>query len=164
MNARAATCRGFTLIEVLIALVVFALGMLAVAEIYAKLVPVATSNQNVIDTAAIDNQFWGTLQANPAVIVNALGTSATTTYTQSSYTSAPAALQPWLVNIFANPQMQLPGAKVTITTGTDALGDPCSTSGGNVVCGVTLSLNWNNAPGNGSITERSATSQYQLGY
>ncbi len=165
MNARAApACRGFTLIEVLIALVVFALGMLGVAEIYARLIPVATSNQSVIDTAAIENQFWATLQANPAAVVNALGTSATTSYTQSNYTSAPGALQPWLTNIFANPQMQLPGASVAITTGTDALGDPCSVSSSNVICGVTLSMTWNNAPGGGPINTRSTTAQYQLGY
>ncbi|MDY0329506.1 MAG: prepilin-type N-terminal cleavage/methylation domain-containing protein [Thiomonas sp.] len=151
----AAPQSGLSLISVLVAIVIFGLGMLSIASLYSLAVPAQTANQETLDTAAFGNQFWAILQASPQV-VSQIGANATATYTSAS-NNAPAALQPWLANIYDSPSMWLPGAKVTITTGPGAEGNPCDVSNPNApLCGVTLSFAWN---GN-----RSQTYHYQVGF
>ena len=146
---------GMSLISVLVAIVIFGLGMLSIASLYGLAVPAQTANQETLDTAALGNQFWAILQASPQV-VSQIGANTTATYTSAS-SSAPSALQPWLANIYNTPSMRLPGATVTVTTGPGADGNPCDVSNVNApLCGVTLSFAWN---GN-----RSQSYQYQVGF
>ncbi|CUA94323.1 type IV pilus modification PilV family protein [Thiomonas bhubaneswarensis] len=156
-----ASQHGMSLISVLVAIVVFGLGMLSIASLYGLAVPAQTANQETLDTAALGNQFWAILQANPQV-VSQIGAGATASYTSAS-SSAPAALQPWLTNIFTTPSMMLPGAKVTITTGKGAEGNPCDVSNPAApLCGVTLTLDWTAGKGGGGA--RSQTFHYQVGF
>lgn len=152
---RATPQAGMSLISVLVAIVIFGLGMLSIASLYGLAVPAQTANQETLDTAAFGNQFWAILQASPQV-VSQIGANTTATYTSAS-SSAPAALQPWLTNIYNTPSMRLPGATVTVTTGAGAEGNPCDVSNANApLCGVTLTFAWN---GN-----RSQGYQYQVGF
>ncbi len=153
--------RGMSLISVLVAIVVFGLGMLSIASLYGLAVPAQTANQETLDTAALGNQFWAILQASPQV-VSQIGAGVSQTYSSAS-SSAPAALQPWLTNIFNTPSMMLPGAAVTITTGPGADGNPCDVSNPAApLCGVTLTIAW--AAGKGGGGARSQTFQYQVGF
>lgn len=129
--------RGMSLISVLVAIVVFSLGMLSIASLYSLAVPAVTSNQYATDSAAFGNQFWALVQANPGV-VGQLATGGTTTYTAGSAGTAPAALQPLLANVFTNPATLLPNAKVIITPGPDAQGNACSATS----CGLGLQIQW----------------------
>lgn len=151
-----ATQRGLSLISVLVAIVIFGLGMLSIASLYGLAVPAQTANQETIDTAAFGNQFWAILQANPQ-LVNQIGAPPTTvTYTKAS--GAPQALQPLLNNIFNNPQTRLPLAQVAITTGNGAQGKVCTVTSTQTACGVKLVITWN------SGAPRSQTFTYQLGF
>lgn len=148
-----------SLISVLVSIVIFALGMLSIASVYSLAVPAQTSNEVATDTAALGNQFWGLLQADPGLI-GQIGTGAPITYTNSTVSTAPAGLQLWLANVFSNPQTMLPNAQVTITPGPGAAGNPCAApSPTTTTCGVTLNIQWN--PGNGL---RSQTYNYQVGF
>lgn len=148
--------RGLSLISVLVAIVIFGLGMLSIASLYGLAVPAQTANQETIDTAAFGNQFWAILQANPQ-LVNQIGAPPTTvTYTKAS--GAPQALQPLLNNIFNNPQTRLPLAQVAITTGNGAQGKVCTVTSTQTACGVKLVITWN------SGAPRSQTFTYQLGF
>ncbi len=148
-----------SLISVLVAIVIFALGMLSIASVYSLAVPAQTSNEVAIDSAALGNQFWGLLQADPG-LVGQIGTSAAVSYTSATAATAPASLQFWLANVFNNPQTRLPNAQVTITPGQGAEGNPCTApSPTTTLCGVTLNIQWN--PGNGV---RSQTYNYQVGF
>lgn len=150
---------GMSLISVLVAIVIFGLGMLSIASLYGLAVPAQTANQETLDAAAFGNQFWAILQASPQV-VSQIGSGAT--YTNAS-SSAPPALQPWLTEIFNTQTMMLPGAKVTITTGPGADGNPCDVSNPAApLCGVTLTLNWGAGKGGGGT--RTQTFQYQVGF
>lgn len=157
---------GMSLISVLVAIVVFALGMLTIASIYTLAVPAVTANAEAVDTAAYGNQFWSALQANPGML-NALfgaqpAAGTKVTYGPSSYTTAPPALQPMLSNLFSPSQMNLPNASVTITAQNGADGNPCSapTPPASPLCGITLLINWTPSSG----TQRSQTFNYQVGF
>lgn len=157
---------GLSLISVLVAIVVFALGMLTIASIYTLAVPAVTANAEAMDTAAFGNQFWSALQSTPGILNAMFGSqpSAGTqvTYNAASYTSAPPALQPMLSNLFSPSQMNLPHASVTITAQNGADGNPCSapTPPASPLCGVTLLINWTPSSG----TQRSQTFNYQVGF
>lgn len=166
---RAPTClvprpaqRGMTLIGVLIALVVFAFGMLGLARAYETLLAAQTGNEQAADTAAFGNRFWALLQAQPALL-GQLGATGTTTYTAANASSAPAALQPLLNDIFVNAATRLPSASVAITPGADARGLACSTAPATQVCGVRLVLSWQ-APGSTLYPVRRQSFNYQVGF
>ena len=160
-RAAALSQHGMSLISVLVAIVIFGLGMLSIASLYGLAVPAQTANQETLDTAALGNQFWAILQASPQV-VSQIGAGVTQTYSSAS-SSAPAALQPWLANVFNTPSMMLPGAQVTITTGPGADGNPCDVSNPAApLCGVKLTIAW--AAGKGGGGTRSQTFQYQVGF
>lgn len=153
---------GMSLLSVLVAILVFSLGMLSLASIYGLAVPAQTANQEATDTAAFGNQFWALLQANPGLVAQIGTPSATVQYT--STTGAPTALQPLLNNIFSNSQSLLPNASVSITTGPGADGNPCTTvvSPPSALCGVTLVITWN--PTNKANGLRTQTFNYQVGF
>ena len=162
---------GLSLISVLVAIVIFSLGMLSIASIYTMAVPAVTANEAATDTAAFGNQFWALLQANPG-LVGQLGTTTVTTYTSANATTAPAALQPWLAGIFGpgvftgttyagTQQTMLPGPTVTITPGPGADGKACTApTPTTTLCGVTLNIQWQP----NSTTTRSQTYNYQVGF
>jgi Tfp pilus assembly protein PilV len=149
--------RGMSLISVLVAIVVFSLGMLSIASLYSLAVPATTSNQYVTDTAAFGNQFWALVQANPGVL-SQLAANGTVTYTSAG--SAPSALQPFLANVFTNPATALPNAQVTITPGPDAQGNACSASS----CGLGLQIQWSTVGGANSGATRVQNYSFQAGF
>ena len=157
---QAAVQRGMSLISVLVAIVVFGLGMLTLASLYGLVVPAQTANQELADTAAFGNQFWAILQANPQ-IVNQIGTPPTS-QTYQSVSAAPAALKPLLANLFDNPQTRLPNAALKISTGNGAEGNACTVTKTQAACGVTLTITWN--PTNKAASKRTQTYNYQLGF
>jgi Tfp pilus assembly protein PilV len=151
-----------TLITVMVALLIFAFGMLSVASIYSMAVPAVTNNENATDSAALGNQFWALLQADSSLVgalLNA-GSGAAVSYTSGS-TGSIAALQPWLANVFTNSTTELPNATVTITPGPDAQGNACTAG---VSCGVTLQIQWNPGSASNTSTARSQTFNYEVGF
>jgi|UniRef100_E6PKK3 Tfp pilus assembly protein PilV len=167
IRARAGRQAGLSLISVLVAIVIFSLGMLSIASIYTMAVPAVTANEAATDTAALGNQFWALLQANPG-LVGQLGTTTAQTYTPSTYTTAPSALQPWLANIFFTQQTMLPNASVTITPVAGAEGAPCTApTPTTTLCGITLLIAWSTTSGDLSTqkyTQRTQTYNYQVGF
>ena len=169
--ARARLQAGLSLISVLVAIVIFSLGMLSIASIYTLAVPAVTAYEAATDPAAFGNQFWALLQANPG-LVGQLGTTTATTYTSTSATGAPAALQPWLASIFGpsvftgatyagTQQTMLPNASVTITPGPGADGNACTApTPTTTLCGINLVITWQP----NSTTTRSQTYNYQVGF
>ena len=154
--------RGLSLISVLVAIVVFALGMLSIASIYSLAVPAQTANQEAANTAAFGNQFWALLQANPGV-VGQLGANTTVSYPTTAISAAPNVLQPWLQGIFSNAQSRLPDASVTITTRPGAEGQACTTATpATTLCGVKLTIAWQT--GTLASSQRTQTYDYQVGF
>ena len=147
-----------SLISVLVAIVVFGLGMLGIADIYSRAVPASTANQYVTDTTAFGNQFWALLQAQPGII-SSIGLTTSKSYTAATLSSAPAALQPWLSNVLKSSATALPNATVKIDTHVGADGNTCTAS----LCGVTLTITWN--PSNTDSKQlRTQTFRYQAGF
>ena len=60
--------RGFTLINVMVTVLVFALGLLALSAVYSRLVGAQAQNQNLMRLVPWGNSFWGVVQANPAIL------------------------------------------------------------------------------------------------
>lgn len=155
----AASQRGFSLVNVMVTVLVFSLGLLALGAVYSRLVGAQTQSQNLMRLAPWGNSFWGVVQANPAVL-----TTMANTYTAANVTAAPAPLQNWLNQVLVTAPLALPNGSVTIQTGPDAAsGNACSTTTG---CSVTLTINWaQNADPNTSGTPiaRSQVFYYQFG-
>jgi type II secretory pathway pseudopilin PulG len=159
---------GMSLISVLVAILVFGLGMLSIASLYGLTVPAQTANEETLDTAAFGNQLWAVLQASPQ-IVSQIGANTTVTYNAGNYTSAPAPLQPMLGNIFRPGQpMYLPGSgtsgtTVQIKTQPGAEGLPCDVSvPSDPTCGVQMTIQW--GAGNGGGGQRTQIFNYQAGF
>jgi Tfp pilus assembly protein PilV len=154
---------GLSLISVLVAIVIFGLGMLSIASLYGLTVPAQTANEEALDTAAWGNQLWATLQASPQVI-SQIGAGATATYTPGNYAAAaPPALQPMLASMFTPGQsMYLPNASVKITTQAGADGNPCNVSIPTApTCGVQMTIQWQAGRGGGGT--RTQIFNYQVG-
>ena len=154
-----ASQRGFSLINIMVTVLVFALGLLALSAVYSRLVGAQTQSQNLMRMAPWGNSFWGVVQANPAVL-----TTMANTYTSANVSAAPAPLQSWLTQILVTAPLALPNGSVTIQTGPDAAsGSSCSTTTG---CSVTLTINWAqnaNANTSGASITRSQVFYYQFG-
>lgn len=148
---------GFTLISALVAIVVACVGVLVTVRLLASYTAAATQNDVVTRIAALGDGFWGTVQANPAVLADGAFAGS---FNSASVSSAPAALQPWLTQALAT----LPAGTVSIATSGDAAsGNPCSPSTG---CTVTLTLSWTQVASagiNASDVTRSQTLYYQFG-
>ena len=152
--------RGFSLINVLITVLVFSLGLLALGAVYGRLVDVQTQNQNLMWMAPWSNGFWGIVQANPGVLASLTNV----TYTSANVSAAPAPLQNWLgqVTTAASSPAALPNASVQIQTGPDAgTGNTCATAITSPTgCSVTLTIRWSQ---NGTTQNRSQIFYYQFG-
>ena len=163
---------GFTLITVLVAIFLFGFGLLAILRSTGSITGGATQNQNVASVATLSNGFWGVVQANPNVLVDpAFVGGAAVTYTASSVSTAPAALQPWLATLTAAPvplssvpPTGLPNGSATIQTFNDtstSSGTACAVASG---CSVVLTLSWTQVAGNGlAASTRSQVFYYQFG-
>jgi Tfp pilus assembly protein PilV len=126
---------GFTLLNVLVAALLFGLGMLGVARSFGGVTAAATQNENVTTLAPLSNTFWSAIQANSAVLTTS-SWSTGATYNSSTYTTAPAAVQPFLKQVVT----LLPSGTATIQTGPDsASGAACAVLTG---CTVTLTISW----------------------
>jgi Tfp pilus assembly protein PilV len=154
-----ASQRGFSLINIMVTVLVFALGLLALSAVYSRLVGAQTQSQNLTRMAPWGNSFWGVVQANPAIL-----TTMASTYTAENVAEAPAPLQSWLAQILVTAPLALPNGSVTIQTGPDAAsGNGCTTTTG---CSVTLTISWaQNANPNtsGASITRSQVFYYQFG-
>lgn len=153
--------RGFSLINVMVAVLVFVSGMLALASIYTRFVNAQTQNQNLTQLAPWSNAFWGIVQANPAILTTMPGT-----YTQANVSAAPAILRPWLTQITTRgtSPVALANASVQIATGPDAAsGNACTATAG---CSVTLTFTWSqngSADTGGATVTRTQVFNYQFG-
>ena len=154
---------GLTLMSVLISIVVFCVGLLALGAMYARFTTASSQNEIIIQLAPWSNEFWGVVQANPSLVTSMAGT-----YTSSTISSAPTALQNWLNQVLntSTSQSALPNGQVVITTGVDAAsGSTCtavtSTGGG---CSVTVTYSWSqNSTTTGAFSAtRSQTFYYQF--
>jgi Tfp pilus assembly protein PilV len=147
---------GFTLMNVLVAALIFGLGVLGMLRSVVGVTAAATQNSNVSVVGSLSDGFLAVVQANSALLGNA--SFAPKTFTQANYTTAPAALQDWLLQTTT----ALPAAQVKITTDKDsASGAACSRYGG---CTVTLEIQWTQVGAGGSANlNRTQTFFYQLG-
>lgn len=124
---------GFTLLSVLVSVLIFSIGMLGIAGMYAKLMTTTTQDQNLTQVAALSNGLWGTIQASPSILASLPGT-----YNSGNVSSAPAQVRPWLTTA----TNALPsGSTFTITTGPDAAGTntACDSASG---CTINLTITW----------------------
>lgn len=154
---------GFSLINILVAILIFSFGLLGLAGMYSRFTSASTANQNIAQLAPWSNAFWGLVQANP----NSTLASMAGSYDVSKIASAPVALQPWLRQILdpnTSPRSAIPGATVVIATGPDAVsGSACAVATG---CTVTLTIQWaqnGSVNTDGSSVMRSQTFTYQFG-
>lgn len=115
------------LIDALVALVVFSLGMMALAELYVRAAPAAYQNTRTTAVQMTADSLFGVLQANPSALPIQV-----TNITAAS--AMPTALQGW----FAQAVQTMPGLSVTIVSQPDALGNACTPAS----CGIQLSLSW----------------------
>jgi Tfp pilus assembly protein PilV len=150
---------GFMLLSVLLAATIFAMGLLGFSLAYARFTSAVAQDQFLRQMAPASNAFWALVQANPAVMTSMAGT-----WTAGNYTSAPAALQPWLAQLTSG-SSALPGASIVIATGGDAVaGGSCSTTAG---CTATVSISWtqnaNASAGQTAAITRTQTFSYQFG-
>ena len=161
-GARTRRQSGFTLLNVLIAAVLFGLGILGIVRSFVAVTSAATQNENVSTIASLANGFQGVVQANSGLLLAAGFNGTGTSYTSANYTTAPLALQPWL-KLVTTPATGLPGAIATVSTGPNsATGAACTQFSG---CTVTLQLQWTQvgAPGSASNLSRSQTFTYDFG-
>ena len=159
-RAPRAHLQGFSLLNTLVAVMIFAFGMLALAGVYGRLIAVTTQNQNFGQLSAWANSFWGLVQANPATLT-ALNTASPATYTASTVSTAPTALQPLLQSILVTPKTSLPSGTVTVTTGADAAtGVACTQA----ACSVAVLYQWNQSNSGTASVLRSQSFNYQFGF
>ena len=122
---------GMGMISVLIALIILSFGILGLASMYAKTVPMPAQDRMAQRAAAAGQAFWAVLQANPQAVpgMNFI-----------SLAAAPSVLSSWVQQV----QLSLPpSVNATAKTGNDALGNACSPTS----CGVTLTITWNQLGG-----------------
>jgi len=145
---------GVGIISVLIAMLVFSLGLMGLASAYARMTTLMTQDQNLLRVSQLANSYWAVVQANPAVVTTA------GTFTSENINDAPAALRPWLTQA-TSASGGMSDLTVTLTTGNDAaLNTACATTG----CSVTLQLGWAQAGDDRAASfNRSQTFYFQFG-
>ena len=122
---------GMGMISVLIALIILSFGILGLASMYAKTVPMPAQDRMAQRAAAAGQAFWAVLQANPQAV---------SSMNFSSLAAAPNVLSSWVQQL----QLSLPpSVNATAQTGNDALGNPCTVNS----CSVTLTITWNQLGG-----------------
>ena len=118
------------MISVLIALIILSFGILGLASMYAKTVPMAAQDRTAQRAAAAGQAFWAVLQANPQAVPS---------MNFSSLSAAPGVLSSWKQQM----QQSMPkGVNAYATTG-----NPCTMVGGMADCSVTLTITWNQLGG-----------------
>lgn len=121
------TQRGLGMIDVLVAMVVFALGMSGLAYAYLRVAPAPLQNASAAQTQMASMALFAQVSAQPWILpVNVQGVS--------TASGLPTALQPW----FSQEAALLPGLTVSIASGPDASGNACSSKS----CGLTVTLAW----------------------
>ncbi len=148
LHARRESARGFTLLSVLVAIMIMGIGLLGMVRAMVGVTSASTQNQTVSSIASLSNGFWGTVQANPPLLV---ASAFSGTFNNANITSAPAELQPWLQQATT----QMPAGQITIATGPNtSSGTACAIVSG---CTVTLTMSWTQvgAPGAGAASQRS---------
>jgi len=137
---------GYSMINVLVAVLVFSLGMLGLAALYGRFANIVANNQSVGQLIPMSQSFWGVLQANPSAIdaLAAGGTSAQVFNSAATIATAPAVLQPWMTQLInASSPQSLPVASISITVMPDvASGAACSSVSG---CAIRLDISWTQA-------------------
>lgn len=119
--------RGLGLIDAMIAVVIFALGVLGVATLYLNAAPSPYQNAAVAQAELTAQSFMTTAYDHASSLPISVSNA-------TSSGSMPAGFQGW----FSQAQSQLPGLSVTVTSGTTASGAACSPT----ACGLTLRLSW----------------------
>ena len=114
------------MISVLIALIILSFGILGLASMYAKTVPMPAQDRMAQRAAAAGQAFWAVLQANPQSFPNVGFTG---------LTSVPSVLSSWAQQL---QNSKLPSVTATATTSNDPLGNPCGVSS----CTVKLTITW----------------------
>jgi len=143
---------GFTLLNVLVAALIFGFGVLGVIRSLANITSAATQNTVVSTLGSLSDGFQAVVQANSALLVDPA--FAPQTFNASNIATAPSALQPWLTQATA----ALPAAQITIATGPDsASGLACSRYNG---CTVTMTVVWTQV---GATANRTQSFLYRFG-
>ena len=114
---------GMGMISVLIALIILSFGILGLASMYAKTVPMPAQDRMAQRAAAAGQAFWAVLQANPQAFPNV---------SFNNLAAAPNVLSSWKQQL-----QSLPGVTAQAQTG-----NPCTMVGGTVDCSVTLTIQW----------------------
>ncbi len=119
---------GFGLLEVLIALMIFSLGMLGLSALYARTAPQPYTNSTVGNVQMAADALFAILGANPSV----LPVSASSAAMASAMPTA--SLMDW----FSQYASLLPGLTVSIVAQNNADGTACSSSS----CGLQVTIGW----------------------
>ena len=119
---------GVGLIEVLVAMLIFSIGLLALAAIYVRTAPAPLQDSDVMAVQAAADGCMSALAVNPS----ALPVNVTAATNASSFPT------PALAQWFTAASPGLPGFTVSIHSTPDAVGNPCSSTS----CGITLTISW----------------------
>ncbi len=119
---------GIGMIEALIALVIFSVGLLGIAAVYVQTAPAPAQNMDADSVQMAADAFMSVLftdsTALPVNISNASSASA----------MPDAPLQNW----FSQFQQVIPGLSVSVSSGPDGSNNACSSQS----CAITLTLSW----------------------
>ncbi len=121
--------RGMGLIEDMVSLVIFSIGLLALAALYIRSAPQPAEDSDVLSIQAAATGAFSALAADPAALPISVSQAST------SGAMPTQALAQW----FQSASPGLPGLSVSIASGPDETGNACSVQS----CGVTLTLAWN---------------------
>lgn len=120
--------RGIGLIEAMAALMIFSVGLLALAALYIRSAPEPAENGAVMAIQSTASGVFAALQSDPS----ALPVDVT------AATSGASMPTPALAQWFAAASSGIPGLTATIKSGPDAAGNACSPQS----CGITVTLAW----------------------
>lgn len=136
------TQRGFSLLEVLVALVILTFGLLGIAKAYLMAIPAVTQNQQVTQANTAADAFWGLTQ---------LQSGTPSSFDATQVAQVPAYLDGWMQQY----ERVLPNFEASLQTGADTLGQSCSANS----CAMNLTLAWSDHG-----VRRAQTYHYQKGY
>lgn len=119
---------GFTLLDTLVALLIFTIGLLGLSAMYVRAAVQPFQNQQIAGAQLAANALFATLSVDPSVLPLQLSNAASPSAMPST------ALSDW----FQQYAQQLPGLKVSVVSQNDATGTACSSTS----CGVQLTLQW----------------------